>query len=116
MEIEDFFSSKIRMKILKMILQRGELNVTRISRKLGINHSTIAKHLKILEDEGVLQHKMFGRIRLYRFDEQSLKAKALQNLIESWSHDMAIREKQKGKEKVYPIKSRVDGGKCHGDG
>jgi CRISPR locus-related DNA-binding protein len=83
-ELEDFFSSKIRMKILKILMQMGELNVTRIARRLGVNHSTISKHLKILEDEGILQHKMFGRIRFYRFNEHSPKAKVLQNLIESW--------------------------------
>lgn len=87
MELEDFFSSKIRMKILKILVQVGELNVTRIAHRLGISHSTISKHLKILEDEGVLQHKMFGRIRLYRFNEHSPKAKVLQNLIESWEQN-----------------------------
>jgi len=45
-----------------------------------------SKHMKILEDEDILQHKLFGRIRLYRFNEQSPKAKAVQNLIDIWEH------------------------------
>jgi hypothetical protein len=44
------------------------------------------KHMKILEDENILQHKHFGRIRLYRINEQSPKAKAVQNLIDTWEH------------------------------
>lgn len=84
MDVEDFFSSKLRIKILKILFDMGELNVSEIARRLGVNYSTTNKHLKILEDEGIVRHKMFGRIHLYRLNEQSPKVKALQNLIESW--------------------------------
>lgn len=86
MDVEDFFSSKLRVKILKTLFDMGELNVSEIARRLGVNYSTTNKHLKILEDEGIVRHKMFGRIHLYRLNEQSPKVKALQNLIESWKH------------------------------
>lgn len=62
----------------------GELNVSEIARRLGVNYNAIVQHLQILEEEGILKHKMFGRIRLYRLNEHSLKAKAIQNLIETW--------------------------------
>jgi predicted ArsR family transcriptional regulator len=64
----------------------GELNVSEIGRRLGVNYVTTRKHLQALEEEGVVLHKMFGRIRLYRLDEHSSKAKAVQNLIEVWEH------------------------------
>lgn len=83
-DLEDVFSSKIRMKILKIIAQVGELNVSEIARRLNINHRTTSEHLKILEEEGILRHKTFGRIRLYRFNEVSLKARTVQSLIEVW--------------------------------
>jgi predicted transcriptional regulator len=86
MDLEDVFSSKIRMRILKVISQVGELNVSEIARRLNINYKTTSEHLKILEGEGILQHKTFGRIRLYRFNEASSKAQAVQNLIETWEH------------------------------
>lgn len=84
MNIEDVFSSRLRMKILKTLLNVGELNVSELARRLKINYVSASKHIKILEDEGILQHKVFGRIRLYRYNEQSTKAKAVQNLIEVW--------------------------------
>jgi predicted transcriptional regulator len=84
--VEDVFSSKVRIKILKILFNVGELNVSEIARRLKINYISASKHLKILEDEGILQRKMFGRIRLYRVNEQSPKTKALQNLIDSWEH------------------------------
>jgi len=86
MNVEDVFSSRLRMKILKILFNVRELNVSEIARSLKINYISATKHLKILEDEGILQHKMFGRIRLYRVNEQSPKTKALQNLIDTWEH------------------------------
>ena len=84
MQIEEAIGNKLRIKILKILNQIGELNVSEIARRIGSNYKTTMKHLKILEDEGILQHKRFGRIRLYRFNGNSPKAKAIQHLIESW--------------------------------
>ena len=84
MEIEEVFSSKPRMKILKLIARLGSLNVSDIARRIGLNYSTTNEHLKLLEAEGVLRQTLYGRIRMYRFNEASLKAKAVQNLIETW--------------------------------
>jgi predicted transcriptional regulator len=87
MDVDDVFSSKLRMKILKILVQVGELNVSEIARRLGVNYNTTREHLKVLEDEGILQHKVFGRIRLYRLNEHSPKAKSIQNLIEVWEQN-----------------------------
>jgi predicted transcriptional regulator len=84
MDIENVLSSRLRIKILKILMQMGELNVSEIARRLGVNYNTINKHLKVLEDEDIIHYKAFGRIRLYRFNEYSPKAKALQSLVETW--------------------------------
>lgn len=86
MNVEDVFSSKLRMKILKTLSRVGELNVSELARRLNVNYESTSKHLKVLEEEGILRHKVFGRIRLYRFDEHSPKAEAVQNLIDAWDH------------------------------
>jgi len=84
MNVENFFSSKIRMKILKILSEVGELNISGIARRLGVNYETTNKHLKVLENEGIVQHKRFGRIRIYRLNKHSPKTKAIQNLLEVW--------------------------------
>jgi len=84
MDMEDFFSSKVRIKILKTLWQVGELNISGIARRLGVNYETTNKHLKVLENEGMVQHKRFGRIRIYRLNEHSPKTKSVQNLLEVW--------------------------------
>ena len=86
MNVEDVFSSRLRMKILRILVQVGELNGSEIARRLNVNYVTTSKHLKALEDEGILVHKTFGRIRLYRLNERSSKAKAVQGLVETWEH------------------------------
>lgn len=72
------------MKTLKIIAQVGELNVSEIARRLGVNYATTNKHLIALENEGIIQHKKFGRIRLYRINQNSPKAKAVENLLDAW--------------------------------
>ena len=87
MEIEEVFSSKPRMKILKLIAQLGSLNVSNIARRINLNYSTTKQHLKLLEAEGILQQRVYGRIHMYKFSDGSAKAKAVQNLIEVWEQD-----------------------------
>ncbi len=87
MELEEVFSSKSRMKILKLIYQLGQLNVSDVARRLKLNFASTSGHLKVLESEGILREYKYGRVRMYRFNEGSVKAKAVQNLIDAWEHD-----------------------------
>jgi DNA-binding transcriptional ArsR family regulator len=84
MELEEIFSSKPRMKILKLIAKLGELNISDIARRIGMNFASTNRHLKILEEEGILQQRVYGRIRMYRFNQASAKARAVQNLVDAW--------------------------------
>ena len=83
MELEEVFSSKSRMKILKLIYQLGQLNVSDVARRLKLNFASTSEHLKVLESEGILQERTYGRVRMYRFSEGT-KAKAVVGLIEAW--------------------------------
>jgi len=84
LELEDVFSSKLRMKILKLIYELGSLNVSDIARRLNSNFAATSEHLKVLVGEGILQEMPYGRVRMYRFNEASPKARAIKNLIETW--------------------------------
>jgi len=87
MEIEEVFSSKPRMKILRLVARLGALNVSDIARRISLNYSTTNQHLKLLEAEGILQQRVYGRVRMYRFNDRSPKAIAVQNLIETWEQN-----------------------------
>ena len=86
MNIEDVFSTRLRIKIVKILALTGELNVSEIARRLGVNYKTTRKHLEVLENENMIKHKLFGRIRLYKLNKSSPKTEAVQNLIQTWDH------------------------------
>jgi DNA-binding transcriptional ArsR family regulator len=88
MEIEEVFSSKTRLKILKLLDQKGQRNTSDIARRIKINYTAADKHLRLLESEGILKLYTYGeRFRLYSFSETSEKAKAVQNLIHVWEQN-----------------------------
>ncbi len=89
MQLEDVFSSRPRMKILKLIHRLGELNVSDVARRIGVNFTTTSRHLRLLEDEGILTQRTYGRIRMYRFNQSSAKAKAIMDLVEVWEQESA---------------------------
>jgi len=82
-ELEEVFSSKPRMKILKLIYQLGQLNISDIARRIKMNYTATSQHLKLLTAEGILSEREYGRIHMYRFSD-SEKAKAVAILIETW--------------------------------
>jgi DNA-binding transcriptional ArsR family regulator len=84
MAIEDVLSSKGRVRILRILAEIGELNISDIARRAGLNYATTNQHLKALEDAGLVQHKKFGRIRIFRFNEENLRAKTVKKLIDLW--------------------------------
>ena len=75
------------MRILKLLYELGSLNISDVARRLDSNFTATAEHLKTLTAEGILQEHTYGRVRMYRFNEASPKAKAIKNLIESWKKE-----------------------------
>ena len=82
--IEEVFSSRGRVKIIRVLAKRNELNISEIARQANLNHSTACQHLEFLEHAGVIQKKVFGRIKIYRFRLENVRAKAIKHLFEIW--------------------------------
>jgi predicted ArsR family transcriptional regulator len=83
-KLEDTLCSKVRLRILKVLVESQTLTTSEIAAKVGVNYVVARAHLAALENGDVLTHTNFGkRIRYYRFKE-SAKAKAVWNLIEAW--------------------------------
>ncbi|MGB9134157.1 MAG: winged helix-turn-helix domain-containing protein [Candidatus Bathyarchaeia archaeon] len=87
MTIEDVFSSKGRVKILRILSEIGELNISDIARRAGLNYTTTNQHLQALEHAELIRHKSFGRIRIYRFNEENRRARAIRDLMEMWEQE-----------------------------
>ncbi len=84
MSIEDIFSSKGRVRILRILVEIEELNISEIARRAGLNYTTTNQHLQALENAGLVRHKRFGRIRIFRFNEEDSRGKLIKKLIENW--------------------------------
>jgi DNA-binding transcriptional ArsR family regulator len=82
--IEQLFSSRGRTKIIRLLAECGELNISEIARRTQLNHSTTRRHLQFLERAKLVQEKTFGRIRIYRYKIENLRALALRRFIELW--------------------------------
>lgn len=91
MSIETVFSSKGRVKILRILVEIGELNISEIARRAGLNYTTTNQHLQVLEMSGIVRHKNFGRIRIFRFDEGNPRAKMIKDLVDEWEKHIETR-------------------------
>ncbi len=84
MRIEDVFSSRGRVRILRILAEIGELNISALARRAKLNYSTANGHLQVLQDAGLVKHKRFGRIRIFRFNDEDVRARMIKRLVEVW--------------------------------
>ncbi|MEM2214356.1 MAG: winged helix-turn-helix domain-containing protein [Candidatus Nezhaarchaeales archaeon] len=85
MSIESLLGSKPRVKILKVLIDKGELNITAIAREAGVNHKTALRHLEELRRVGVVTEKVFGRVRIFKINSEDPRVEALKMLFKSIS-------------------------------
>ena len=64
--IEELFSSRGRIKIIKELATSSELNISELCRRVSLNHSSTKSHLEVLIKSGLVEEKMFGRIKIYQ--------------------------------------------------
>ena len=82
--IEELFSSRGRIKIIKELATSNELNISELCRRVSLNHSSTKSHLEVLIKSGLVEEKMFGRIKIYRYRIEDHRARALRNLFGLW--------------------------------
>jgi len=58
--------------------------VTKI-KKTNLNYSIVSKHFKYLKDLDFIKEKNFGRIKVYRYNNDNLE----EELIEIWESDIS---------------------------
>ena len=81
---ETSFGSRARLKILKMLASNIEQSISQIIKGTNLNHTCVRKHLNFLKSLNIVQEKNFGRIKIFRFKTENIKAKSLKNFIEIW--------------------------------
>lgn len=66
------------------MLETDELNISEITRRVGLSHSSTARHLEFLTRSGILTEKRFNRIRIFRVDRTSPFVSALARFFAEW--------------------------------
>nr|MDO8119226.1 ArsR family transcriptional regulator [Candidatus Sigynarchaeota archaeon] len=75
--LEELFSSKLRVKIIRLLAKFKELNISSIVKETNSNHSDIVKNLNYLKNIGLIEERFFGRIHIIRFRNEILLGKIL---------------------------------------
>lgn len=79
--MEDVFASRGRIRILKLLMREGEVNITRIIKETGLHYNLVIKHLEVLEDLGLVVERRFGRSRIFSLNYDNPKVALVRDLI-----------------------------------
>ncbi|MFW9819728.1 MAG: winged helix-turn-helix domain-containing protein [Candidatus Thorarchaeota archaeon] len=85
--IEDLLGSRARVKIIKSLAKYDELTISLIIKKTKLNYTCVLKHLNFLKLHNIIQEKKFGRIKIFRYKSENMKARSLRNFIKIWEGD-----------------------------
>jgi len=86
--IENLLGSRARIKILKVLALNQELSISQIIRMTKLNHASVKNHLNCLKSFKLIQEKIFGRIKIYRYKSENIRAKSLKTFIQIWEGDL----------------------------
>jgi len=65
LQLEDFGSVGI-LKVLKIISKYGPLNISLLTRKADMNHTSVDRHVRRLSEMGLVYEKRYGQIRMIK--------------------------------------------------
>jgi DNA-binding transcriptional ArsR family regulator len=86
--IEETFGSRARVKIMKLLAINEELMISQIIKRTKLNHTSVSKHLNFLINHDLVQLKTFGRIKIYRFKTENLRARSFIKFLNIWENKL----------------------------
>ena len=87
--LNELFEYKGRVKIIELLTEVEELNITDIATKTRLNHNGAKKHLKWLSNNNILIEKKFGSmVLIYKFNDKITQLKMLKLLFDLWNKDL----------------------------
>ncbi|MGD0978292.1 MAG: ArsR family transcriptional regulator [Candidatus Bathyarchaeia archaeon] len=77
MKLERILASFSRQKILLALHNVGKTHLTNLVRIVNSTYNQVMPHLKILEKEGIISIKSYGRLRIVELNIENPRTKAL---------------------------------------
>jgi len=65
-QAEELFGSRGRIRTLQVLAESGELNISEVSRRTGLNYTSVERHLVKLAKLGLVKEKRYGKIRIFQ--------------------------------------------------
>lgn len=70
--------------MLAVMIESGELNISEITRRSGLSHTSAARHLEFLTKSGILAEKRFNRIRIFRVERSNPFVGVITRFLSEW--------------------------------
>ncbi len=64
-DAEELLGSRGRIRVLQVLAESGELNISEVGRRTGMNYTSVERHLKALTGMGLIREKRYGKIRIF---------------------------------------------------
>jgi len=64
-DAEELLGSRGRIRVLRVLAESGELNISEVARRAGMNYTSVNRHLTRLKGMGLLREKRYGKIRIF---------------------------------------------------
>ena len=71
-QAEELLGSRGRVRPLQVLAESGELNISEVSRRTGLNYTSVERHLAKLVKLGLVKEKRYGKIRIFQTLFQTL--------------------------------------------
>ena len=82
MDLRRLIASSCRQKILETLSKVGQTYVMDLVRKVNSTYTQVNRNLGILEKEGIVKSKRYGRVRIIRLNRENPKTEAILKALE----------------------------------
>ncbi|MDK2464817.1 MAG: MarR family transcriptional regulator [Candidatus Korarchaeota archaeon] len=70
--IEETLGSRGRIRILRVLARRGQVNMSRLARECGLSYESTKSHVDRLRELGLVDVRRVGRVVLIRISDHPL--------------------------------------------
>lgn len=81
MDIEQLLRSRGRVRVLKVVLERGQINISRLARETGLHHRIVSKYIEEFKSMGIVSERRYGRLRVIEANLLDSRIGALRRLL-----------------------------------
>ncbi|NPA24060.1 MAG: winged helix-turn-helix transcriptional regulator [Crenarchaeota archaeon] len=79
--LEDLLASKTRLRILRVLFEHCEINITKLTKMTELNHKVVQYHLDVLKEYGIIEEKHIGRIKIVKIRDKDPRVAKLRELF-----------------------------------